>query len=266
MNRRLEDEIARLAFGDLPPARAQALERLAETDPEVKRALATYAGLRQGLKAMSPSAEHQLSSERLRREILEKGLGARPRPTFDFRWLVLPAAAAGAFFFVQSMQRPSSISNSPPVLVQAPTEDGTRVALREPGTQAPEAAAPEAVAPAPAVSSAPSTGRPVAVRRSPRTAGGIVEGATRVASRTIDLKSNAGVPSMAFAPGVAMKATADAAAPAAESFGGGVGLAGVRTAPAKPEAIVVIQPVRDAATGAFRATEVASPSNVLIGS
>lgn len=264
MNRRLEDEIARLAFGDLPPARAQALERLAETDPEVKRALATYAGLRQGLKAMSPSAEHQLSSERLRREILEKGLGARARQTFDFRWLVLPAAAAGAFFFVQSMQRPGSISNSPPVLVQAPTEDGTRVALREPGTQAPEA-----VAPAPAVSSAPSTGRPVAVRRSPRTvqpAGGIVEGATRVASKTIDLKSNAGVPSMAFAPGVAMRATADAAAPAAESFGGGVGLAGVRTAPAKAEAIVVIQPVRDAATGAFRATEVASPSNVLIGS
>ena len=32
MNRRLEDEIARLAFGDLPPARAQALERLSESD------------------------------------------------------------------------------------------------------------------------------------------------------------------------------------------------------------------------------------------
>lgn len=276
MNRRLEDEIARLAFGDLPPARAAALERLAETDPEVKKALAAYSGLKRGLQALSPPVEHQLSSERLRREILEQGLGAPTRAAFDFRWLILPAAAAAAFFVVQGLPRLGGGANDVPLLVKAPaSDDGTRVALREPDVRQPESSVTAPSVPAPVVSTAPSASRPQTGRRSQKPAAssgsGIVASSasgTRVASKSVDLRPNEALAQpavgVASAPGAAMKA-ADAV-PAPESFGGNVGSAGLAAAPAKRDPIVVIQPVRDAATGAFRATEVASPSNVLIGS
>ena len=79
MNRRLEDEIAKMAFGDMDPRRTAEIERLAETDPEVRKALSQYRAMREGLQAMAPSVEHQLSSERLRDEILRRGLSPKRR-------------------------------------------------------------------------------------------------------------------------------------------------------------------------------------------
>ena len=261
MNRHLEDDIARMAFGDLPPTRVEALQRLAATDPEVRQALDAYAGLRQGLKAMAPAMEHQLSSERLRNEILQRGLEPHARPSFDFRWLMLPVASGGAFLMVQAVQRGAQSPAAAPTFFQAPSATSPLVDLRDPGGKRPEVVA-SVSEPSPQAF-APKSGRRPAGTRSG--GGGIVregEPVTRVVLRDPAPTE------------VALGGAGGSVSPSLKSADSAPGLtvgsdvAGAVPAPAPPQAqpIVVIQPVRDAATGAFRATEVASPSNVLIGS
>lgn len=253
MNRRLEDEIALLAFGDADPKRTAEIERIAETDPAVRKALAQYRAMRQGLQAMSPSIDHQLSSERLREEILRRGLEPKRRG-FDWRWATLPLAAAGAFALVAWW--PSG-SDAQPVFVEA-AKEAPRVALSAPVTE-PDFMAEPSPMPALVIKSAP----PKAVRTLPQPLAAKVTEARPIVSGepervAVRAQDEAAVPSVSSA------GRGGVASPAGLGFGASVATFVADKSESDP--IVVIQPVRDANTGAYRATEVASPSNVLIGS
>ncbi|MCO5297856.1 MAG: hypothetical protein M9921_13480 [Fimbriimonadaceae bacterium] len=271
MNKRLDDQIAQVAFGDVDAELATRIERLAQTDPEVRASLETYRAMRAGLREMSPAMDHQLSSDRLREEILRRGLEKRSG-RFDWRWLFVPAAALGAYAFMALALR--SAPPAAPVLV-ASTSGASK--------STPEIDLPRWTAPAPNpegmhVESAPEpkkTSSPTLVaekKSAPRPVRESVVRADRTAEK-IAMKDEG--------PRVLAASTMAPAPAGGGGFGGGAdkpspfdtGTAlSEAAAPAaiessRPEeGIVVIQPVRDAATGAYRATEVASPSNVLIGS
>src|SRR5690349_10801263 len=113
MNRKLEDAMVRLAFGDVTPEESAALEREAQHDPEAARALASYRRMREGLKDLHEIPEDQLSKERLRHAILSQGL--RPKPVPSGRsWLWMPAAAATLAFGMILMR---GGTNSPEVSI-----------------------------------------------------------------------------------------------------------------------------------------------------
>jgi hypothetical protein len=109
MNRRQEDALVRLAFGDVTPEEATALEREMANDPEASKALASYRRMREGLRDLHDIPQDQLSKERLRHAILSQGL--KPRPVSSgTSWLWMPAAAAVLAFgivFVRNLPSPS---------------------------------------------------------------------------------------------------------------------------------------------------------------
>lgn len=281
MNKRLDDQIAQVAFGDADPELEARIEQLAVSDAEVRATLDSYRAMRKGLRAMSPAIQHQLSTDRLREEILRRGLENRTRG-FDFRWLFVPAAALGAYAFVTLALRsaptqPVLVSSNSEVAKPAPNVD---LPAWTPPMEVPEGMALESTPHANAGSSTLAANRKPAEAARARPAGKpsrddspIVRNesaASKVAMkdeapRVLAVRNSdapgaarggaAGDPSPAFGSGLALSATAAPNGPAAADA----------AAPAE-SGIVVIQPVRDRATGAYRATEVASPSNVLIGS
>ena len=98
MNKRLEEKLAMLAFGDMSSEEMTRLEHEVMGDPEAMRALQDYRGMRSGLKALGDIPEHQLSSERLRHAVLNRGLQPKSRPQLG--WLWMPAMTAVVFFSV----------------------------------------------------------------------------------------------------------------------------------------------------------------------
>lgn len=92
MNKKLEEKLAMLAFGDMAPEEAARLENEMRGDPDAERILEQYRNMRLDLHAMANVPEHQLSTERLRHAILNQGLKPVSRPRWG--WLWMPAAAA----------------------------------------------------------------------------------------------------------------------------------------------------------------------------
>ena len=94
MKRKFEEKVAQLAFGDLSAEESAKLEREVHQNPEALRALSQYKEMRDGLRSLSDIPEDQFSKERLRDAILTQGLKPRPtRPVSNRSWLWMPSAA-----------------------------------------------------------------------------------------------------------------------------------------------------------------------------
>jgi len=102
MNGKFEEQLARLAFGDVSPEEAARIERQAQNDPKAALALAEFRRMREGLRDLAAVPEHQLSNERLRDALLARGLNGKPADTQDSSrgagWLWMPVAAAALGF------------------------------------------------------------------------------------------------------------------------------------------------------------------------
>lgn len=107
MRRHEEDKLIELAFGDLSPTEAEALRAGAEADPRKAQALQLYSEMRKGLTALRDVPEMQLSCDRLRDAILAGGLKESRRSSWG--WFAVPAVVvAGAFFLTLSLQQRNS--------------------------------------------------------------------------------------------------------------------------------------------------------------
>lgn len=112
MNRKFEDKLVRLAFGETGPRESSALERKVQSDPEAARALEEYQSLKTGLNLLTEIPPDQLSKERLRDAILGQGLKPlpveSPSPRFGWAWMPVSAAAlALAWLGVRHVSAPS---------------------------------------------------------------------------------------------------------------------------------------------------------------
>ena len=106
MNRRTEENLIKLAYGELPPEQAAALEAQAKADPETARMLASYRQMKGDMPRLNDIPEMQFSAERLRDAILHGGLKKRNRLA-AFGWVLAPVATA-ALAVVLFMNRPAS--------------------------------------------------------------------------------------------------------------------------------------------------------------
>lgn len=92
MNGRFEEDLVQAAFGDLTSEQTAEVERKASQDSETARIFASYKDMSEGLKSLREVPDHQLSTERLRHAILSQGLAPR-RSGWGFGWLLVPAGA-----------------------------------------------------------------------------------------------------------------------------------------------------------------------------
>jgi hypothetical protein len=99
MKRKFEEKVAQLAFGDLSADDAAKLEQEVQSDPEALRALSQYKDMREGLKSLAEVPDDQLSKERLRDAILTQGLKPVPtRRVSPHSWLWMPGVACSLGF------------------------------------------------------------------------------------------------------------------------------------------------------------------------
>jgi hypothetical protein len=95
MNGKFEDQLAQLAFGDITGAEAARIEAQAAKDPQARRMLATYRSLKGGLGDLADVPDDQLSKDRLRHAILMSGLKPKAdEKASPWGWLWMPATGA----------------------------------------------------------------------------------------------------------------------------------------------------------------------------
>jgi hypothetical protein len=241
MNRRREDDLIRLAFGELSPEEAAELKRSVDGDSEAIAALSVYSEMAAGLKEL-PVADCQLSSERLRDAILSKGLG-RPAAGTGFRWVWAPAALALLILAIPLARR---FQGEDPVAA-ARIEKGSR-SVAPPAMETTSTPRFKGSDPAPEMKSLSSVtpSRPAStVSRDPSprllTASRSIPAESRV--ETVALLARAELDVTALETAVSDAAVPDGAT----------------------ESIVIIGAETDANTGARRATEVPTASNVVVG-
>lgn len=254
MNKRIEDQLAKLAFGELSTSEEAELRRLCESDPEAGKTLEQFQSIRHGLKQL-PVTPHQLSTERLNEAILRQGLRSPAEPSL-WRWLSAPTWAAAAVlaiwgsWSVYSAGPVESGLTAKPLAARSNLSKGPsgssgmnsnlESALAQAELSAPDQGAIESahVEPMKVAKAAPpppiSTEKSVRVaKREPSAPADLVYAADQL---SIDVIENAIVSSAAFA-----------------------------ASPDDSEPLVIIDEARDETTGASRAKEVTSVSNVVVG-
>ncbi len=118
MKGKFDDKLAQLAFGELSSEEARRFELEVQNDPEAQRTLMTYREMREGLKGMSEVPEDQFSKERLRDAILAQGLKPLPpRPVSNRGWLWMPALACALGFGIVFAQKTIFRQNVPPAIM-----------------------------------------------------------------------------------------------------------------------------------------------------
>lgn len=273
MNRKREEELMQLAFGDLRREENGPLQAEISTDPEAAKTFSSYRDMCDGLKALRDVPEMQLSTERLRDAILNGGLQPKPVSRWNFNWLATPiAVGACAFVIVLAVRKPHTIPMP---------SGGSSVAMDFPGKtikpHIPMADGPDTLFPGSSLSSSMNLGRGLEKATEPTHEP--VDTSSRVRHHAIRRNSN----SMMVAaltttqnPGLA-KALSMPTQPAL-SFANektmdfsrkamNANLANMSAEQNSPKGneIVMIDAQPDAETGAARATEVKSGSNVVIG-
>src|SRR5689334_12270842 len=107
MNRKREEELMQMAFGDVRREMGM-LQSEIDSDPESAKTYQAYCEMREGLKALRGVPEMQLSTERLRDAILREGLQPKAAPRWNWSWLATPiAVGACAFVVVTAMRKPA---------------------------------------------------------------------------------------------------------------------------------------------------------------
>lgn len=258
MKKRLEDKLAMLAFGDLSPEETRLLEQEIAGDAEATGLLEDYRNMRGGLKAMANIPEHQLSTERLRDAILNQGLKPKPAKP-QFGWLWMPAAAmvlAFSIMVVRNMNTTGMPTIGSPVADAAHSNAGEQL--------------PDSVLPNPrmenAFAFATASGEIMSVEQTQPKATMVLHHRSHRQSEGDDtsrlealndaiqkeFENMASTPPQPVVTALASETKASTAK---------------RTAVAKSDEapIVLIDSAKDKTTGAQRATEVDSASNVLVG-
>lgn len=268
MRKKIEEELAKLAFGDLDADTARRLELHTQSDPEATRTYETYRRMKDELRSLCDDVPaDQLSKDRLREAILTRGLKEH-RPVSRLSWMWMPAAAAVlAFSFVALKGRiPMGEVGAPMVLdyTNGVVPEIPGVGVERPisnDTVAQDVAPSRIVLDKPATTVAMSNERP---RRTQR------ENFETTPSRSVaeepllgghlDLTSEP----MLSRDALASTPIFDAEPPAAAE----AKIEALRPAPRNDDSemkIVLIQTETDANTGTLRATEVESTANVVVG-
>ncbi len=249
MKHRLEDDIARLAFGDLSGAQAERLRREIDADPVARGLLQEYREISDGLRLM-PVPEHQLSTDRFRNALLGQGLRRPKFVSWHLAWIPVAAGVLG-FVITQSWKAHEFTSFDPKDVRDAAVAHGTPSL----DIEAPAALSESGVPVSPIRVATTSIGGRDAARRPRTLAGSPSRGATN--------------PSVADRP--ALISFAEATAALSDSIAtavveGAIDEGGLRDArSAKKDVLVIIGAESDGETGARKATEVSSASNVVVG-
>ncbi len=251
MKRHHEDKLIDLAFGELTAEEAEQLRACACNDPKLARTLNQYSEMREGLASLKEIPEMQLSCDRLRDAILAGGL-KEPR-TIGWSWVGVPIAlAAVAFVVTLAIKRPQP--TMPPVAMTTPVETQDLFDPSIDRTSSPVAAVkPDLFG---TVEKAP----PATVTKSIVKPSPVVRTAAKV--RVPEPESAKHAPVTALDGGTRMGLTAEGAPTVPLSFGASE----PAVASNPPEVtLIVIEPDRLQGTGAQRATEVETSSNVVMG-
>lgn len=249
MNRKFEDELLKLAFEETTPEQAMVMELAAQQDPEAAQALSQYRQMRLGLRELAEVPADQLSKERLREAILTRGL--KPRRGFNLGWVAMPAmAAALAVVFLAYRPHPAV---TPQVVASRGVNPFRMATITPPSPLAMVTPTHDIDSnPAKTVAPRPSAATMVALRHVVRHHGKHVPEAldAKVKDGIFDPEFDgsrfAMIASVSHSENVLPSPSVSAAVPA-------------------PNPIVLIDSQKDGNTGAARATEVDSSSNVVVG-
>jgi hypothetical protein len=115
MDKKFEDKIARMAFGELSEAEATEVRAHAAANADAAQALASYEAIRSDLRRMKDVPPDQLSKERLQNAILTQGLRPKPvRRAFPFAWVTSAAATVlVGFVLLNNMSPDQVVVNTP---------------------------------------------------------------------------------------------------------------------------------------------------------
>lgn len=280
MNRKFEDQLVRLAFGDLSSEEASRLQAESAEDRDAQRTLDTYRQMKSELQSLAEVPADQLSKERLREAILARGLGETKAASRQWNWLWMPAMAAAVAFgvvFLKGSTMPDHSVATTVVMDEPKSMSWTDLPKFDFSTTPIRSAA---VTPSVSVSAdveetPVKKSQPTQVRRAHHEAGPTFASATaNMSLGALDTMSGHDMPSgigEALAPAMDKVEKTDKQVPqpdgptaAITSSPSPISSAGARTIE-KSSSIVLIQPEKDQDTGAQRAREVESASNVLVG-
>ncbi|MBI1757279.1 MAG: hypothetical protein HYR64_09265 [Fimbriimonas ginsengisoli] len=225
MKRRDEDLLLKVAFGDATADEVARADGLSR-DPEASRRLAELRRMREGLHLLREVPEAQISTERLRDALLRNGLKPE-RSGWGLGWVWMPAGALAATFLIASW-----VMRQSPTLVRSDAGPSAPVVLakREPVSKPLPSAAQEQ-SPTVAVPTFVNESAPPSI--SSRRPG-------QAANRHGSGRAKRAAPLPSLDPGHSEE-------------------------PFSSDAIVMIEPEADDATGAQRAVEMESGADVLVG-
>lgn len=125
MDKRTEEKISQLAFGELSEKETAEVRAWAAQQPEVSATLEAYESMRQDLRRLRDVPPDQLSKERLQNAILAGGLKPKPVRT-GISWLWVPGAAMSVIlgFFLLS-RLPSGTKP----MIEAPSDRNLSVVI-----------------------------------------------------------------------------------------------------------------------------------------
>ena len=243
MRRKNEEELIKLAFGDIEPQGSERAKKMLADDAEAAKLFAGYSEIREGLKSLK-TPEHQLSTERLREAILKQGLKQKS-PLAGWKWTLAPLAVAAAAFLITL--RMGGQPTTGPVVTNFGEQPSSTIENPIDFNSTPRGSI---VVPAPEVEQ--PTGRdPAKVASTTRTSG------RSLASRTARSAALVANRLPALSPADFSRSAIDGALPA--------GALALNLETSEEQPIVLIGSESDESTGANRATEVSSASNVVIG-
>ena len=247
MRRKNEEELIKLAFGDIEPQGSERAKRMLAEDAEAAKLFAGYSEIREGLKSLK-TPEHQLSTERLREAILKQGL-KQTSPLTGWKWTFAPLAVAAAAFLITLRMADQPTTGT---YVSIPSDQGNKTTIENPIEF-------NRSNPNPIVVPAPEESQPTVERNTERVATAPRTSGRSGASRTARAAGSSLVVfrAPALSPADFSRSAIDGALPA--------GALALNMEPSEEQPIVLIGSESDESTGANRATEVSSASNVVIG-
>lgn len=280
MNKKTEDQLVRLAFGDLTPEEATRLQAEAESHPDSARALDTYRRMKSELRSLADVPEDQLSKERLREAILTRGLQERPVKR-SWSWLWMPTAAAAVAFGITFAKghfiRPDAPLTAS-VLDSSVVKEPGDLGKINPFSAKPHQPSLDSVVPPEGTFEDETSNATVAMTDTPRR-GSNMSRSRHGGREDSDVKEF--LKDWADSMTAPKASNPEASGPQFDHVGGATptvtglrdpkdtmppaGPAGETVMSASKPPIILIQPEKDSSTGARKATEVESASNVLVG-
>jgi len=252
------DDLLRLAFGELSADAARAVEAQASGDASAQKELEAFRDLRASLQHLPPPPPDGLSTERLRAAILNRELSEKRAAGLGWSWVpVAMAACAALVFFTRSTPRgePQLMTlNEVPhtAMLKAPAFD----ALRSYDMSARKSVVPPPVERAAVrAPSAPAEEARSVRYRSDSPKEGLIGGSVANTLQEDDFESKSTPKYASFVPNQPQ----DISVPSSI-----VKSPGTRSAMNSDDTVVIVSAKRDLETGAPAATE-AEASTVLVG-